>query len=245
MSGRRERALQQAARASTQRNAGSRSAASRRSTRDRRQRSWLSWKNGLITLGVVAVAAVILILPRLAGTSATSAPLPSEANLAAQLGVSEGTGLPVGSAVPTFSGKDVVSGKTITSASIYDHKTLLFFSEGVMCQACLQQIQGLQQVGSALEQRGIQLISITPDSSSSLTMAAQDYGITTPLIPDPNRTISSAFNTLGLGMHANTPGHAFALVYQGKVLWYRDYYQPPYNTMNVAPQTLLAAIPND
>jgi peroxiredoxin Q/BCP len=242
MSGRRERALRQAARTSTQRNAGGRSAASRRSTRDRRQRSWLSWNSGLITLGVVAVLAVILILPRLAGTSST--PVPSEAKLAAQMGVSEGTGLPVGSAVPTFSGQDVVSGKTVTSASVYDHKTLLFFSEGVMCQACLQQIQGLQQVGSALEQRGIQLISITPDSSSSLTMAAQDYGITTPLIPDRNRTISSAFNTLGLGMHANTPGHAFVLVYQGKVLWYRDYYQPPYNTMNVAPQTLLAAIPN-
>jgi peroxiredoxin Q/BCP len=243
MSGRRERALRQAARTSTQRNAGGRSAASRRSTRDRRQRSWLSWNSGLITLGVVAVLAVILILPRLAGTSST--PVPSEAKLAAQMGVSEGTGLPVGSAVPTFSGQDVVSGKTVTSASVYDHKTLLFFSEGVMCQACLQQIQGLQQVGSALEQRGIQLVSITPDSSSSLTTAAQDYGITAPLIPDPSRTISSAFNTLGLGMHANTPGHAFVLVYQGKVLWYRDYYQPPYSTMNVAPQTLLAAIPND
>jgi peroxiredoxin Q/BCP len=243
MSGRRERALRQAARTSPQRNVGNRHRTGVRHRGGRRRWSWLSWNSGLIALGAVAVLAVILILPRLAGTSSTQ--VPSEAKLAAQLGVAEGTGLPVGTTVPTFSGQDVVSGETITSASIYAHKTLLFFSEGVMCEACLQQIQGLQQVGSALEQRGIQLVSITPDSSSSLTTAAQDYGITAPLIPDPSRTISSAFNTLGLGMHANTPGHAFVLVYQGKVLWYRDYYQPPYSTMNVAPQTLLAAIPND
>jgi peroxiredoxin len=245
MSGRRERALRQTAHTSPQRNVGNRHRTGARHHGGRRRWSWISWKSGLTALGVVAVVAVvavILILPRLAGTAST--PVPSEAKLAAQLGVAEGTGLPVGTAVPKFSGEDVVSGKTITSASIYDHKTLLFLSEGVMCQACLQQIQGLQQVASSLQQRGIQLISITPDSAGTLTQAASDYGITTPLIPDPDRTISSAFNTLGLGMHANTPGHAFALVYQGKILWSRDYYQPPYNTMYVAPPKLLAAIPS-
>ena len=246
MSGRRQRALRQAGRTAPPRNAGNRPLAGIRYTRGRTRRSWLSWKTGLVSLGAVAVLAVLLILPRLPGGSATNAPiLSSEAKLATHLGVAEGTGLPVGSAVPTFSGQDVVRGKTITSASLYDHKTLLFFSEGVMCQACLQQIQGLQQVASELQQRGIQLVSITPDPAGTLTQAASDYGITTPLIPDPNGTISAAFNTLGLGMHATAPGHAFALVYQGKVLWYRDYYQPPYNTMYVAPQQLLAAIPNE
>jgi hypothetical protein len=39
-------------------------------------------------------------------------------------------------------------------------------------------------------------------------------------------------------------GHAFALIYHGKVLWYRDYWLPPYQTMYVQPSTLLADIPS-
>lgn len=112
-----------------------------------------------------------------------------------------------------------------------------------MCQSCLQQIQGLQQVGKDLATRGIQLVSITPDAPDMLRQAASSYGITTPMIPDPDRTMSEAFNVLGLGMHPNTPGHAFLLAYHGKVLWYRDYYQPPYNTMYVAPATLMSQLP--
>jgi hypothetical protein len=63
------------------------------------------------------------------------------------------------------------------------------------------------------------------------------------LISDSSRSISTAFNTLGLGMHSDTPGHAFALIYHGKVLSYRDYYRPPYSTMYVQPSKLLAAVP--
>ena len=51
------------------------------------------------------------------------------------------------------------------------------------------------------------------------------------------------FNTLGAGMHADTPGHAFALIDKGKVLWYRDYWLPPTRSMYVSPSKLLADIP--
>lgn len=165
------------------------------------------------------------------------------AQQAIALGAKQGAGLPIGSTVPSFSARDLVSGKQITSNSVYGHKTLLFFSEGVMCQACLEQIQGLQQIGNQLAKRGIQLVSITTDSPSELRQAIAQYGITTPVIADSDRSVSEAFNTLGQGMHANTPGHAFALIYHGKLLWYRDYYQPPYRTMYVQPKKLLADIP--
>jgi peroxiredoxin Q/BCP len=135
-----------------------------------------------------------------------------------------------------------MTGKAITSKSIYGYKTLLFFSEGVMCQACFEQIQGLQQVGAELQKRGIQLVSITPDSPSDLRQAVEDYGITTPVISDADRSMSEAFNTLGQGMHGDMPGHAFALVDKGKVLWYRDYWLPPYRSMYVQPSKLLADI---
>jgi len=68
-----------------------------------------------------------------------------------------------------------------------------------MCEACFEQIQGLQQVGAELHNRGIQLVSITPDSPSDLAQAARQYGITTPLISDSGRaacqTPSGTFST--------------------------------------------------
>jgi peroxiredoxin Q/BCP len=193
-----------------------------------------------VILGVVAVLGASFVLPGVLGKKATS----SEAAHAMSMGVAAGAGMPAGSAVPAFSGTNILDGTTISDKSVYGHKTLLFFSEGVMCQACFQQIQGLQQVGARLYKRGIQLVSITPDSTSELRQAAQEYGITTPLIADTSRKMSAAFNTLGKGMHSDTPGHAFALVYHGEVLWYRDYWLPPYSAMYVPPGKLLAAIPS-
>ena len=191
-----------------------------------------------MALGAIALIGMSFVLPGVLGSKSSP-----EAAHAKTMGVDPGAGLPAGSAVPSFSASDLLTGHPVSSSSVYGHKTLLFFSEGVMCQACLEQIQGLQQVADQLAKRGIQLVSITPDSTGELQQAAQQYGITTPLISDSNRHVSEAFNTLGKGMHADAPGHSFALIYHGKVLWYRDYYLPPYRTMYVQPSKLLADIP--
>ncbi len=196
---------------------------------------WRSRRGVLVGLAVVALVALSFVLPgALSKKSSAGEPTPT--------GVTQGAGLPAGSHVPAFSGTDLLDGKPITSASVYDHKTLLFFSEGVSCQACLVQIQGLQQVGSALAKRGIGLVSIMPDPPAVLRQAVSAYGITTPVISDTSLSMSRAFNTLGQGMHTDTPGHAFALIDHGKVLWYRDYWISDH-TMYVPPATLLAQLP--
>ena len=184
--------------------------------------------------GVVAVVALSFVLPGLFRSKTPSA---------APAGVAAGAGLPAGTPVPTFSGVDLLSGRAVTAASIYDRKTLLFFSEGVTCQACLEQVQGIQSVGSEMARRGIQLVSITPDPPNLLREAASAYQITTPIISDTSLAMSRAFNTLGQGMHSDTPGHAFVLVYQGKVLWYRDYWITG-GTMYVPAAQLLADMPS-
>jgi peroxiredoxin len=189
-----------------------------------------------VALGVVGVVALSFVLPGVLGSK------PSSSSPAALAGVAQGAGLPAGAVVPAFSGTDLLTGKLISSTSIYDHKTLLFFSEGVSCQACLEQIQGLQRVGSTMAKRAIELVSITPDPPGVLRQAIAAYGITTPVISDVDLSMSQAFNTLGQGMHADTPGHAFALIYHGKVLWYHDYWISN-NTMYVQPATLLTAFP--
>ena len=200
---------------------------------------WTSRKGGLVALGVLAIISASFVLPDVLSTKTTSA----GAKHAMALGAEQGAGLPAGSSAPSFSEQDLLSGEPITSKTVYSHKTLLFFSEGVMCQACFEQVQGLQQLGAELERRGIQLVSITPDSPNDLRQAVAQYGITTPVISDSDRSMSEAFNTLGQGMHDNTPGHAFALIDKGKVLWYHDYWLAPDRTMYVQPQKLLAEIP--
>ncbi len=160
------------------------------------------------------------------------------------MALDEGAGLAVGAAAPSFAERDVVTGGSITSESIQGRKTLLFFSEGVMCQACFEQIKGLEQMSAELDKRGIELVSITPDSPADLKQAIGQYGITTPMIADDDHNMSGAFNTLGQGMHADTPGHAFVLVERGKVVWQRDYWLAPYRTMYVEPKKLLDDIPS-
>jgi peroxiredoxin Q/BCP len=159
---------------------------------------WTSRQGGLVVVGVIAVIAASFVLP-----GAFKKGNPSEASHATAMAVGAGTGLPAGSPVPTFSAKDL-NETTISNKTVYGHKTLLFFSEGVMCQACFQQIQGLQQVGNELDKRGIRLVSITPDSTGELKQAASQYDIVTPLISDSGRAMSAAFNTSG---GACTPTH--------------------------------------
>jgi peroxiredoxin Q/BCP len=153
--------------------------------------------------------------------------------------VGAGDGPDLGSRI-SFSERDVVSGDPVSSKTLRGRKTLLFFSEGVMCQACFEQIRDIEEVGSELEKRGVALVSITPDDEDALTDAIDSYEITTPMISDADRSMSSAFDTLGQGMHSDTPGHAFVLLDKtGKVVWQRDYWLAPYRKMYVEPATLL------
>jgi peroxiredoxin len=205
---------------------------------------WMSWKGALIALAVVAVMGASFVLPdrfeEQSGTAASPAGAPAMSHGDGGTTSRDGDGLTAGSPVPTFTESDVLTGRPITSKALAAKKTLLFFSEGVMCQACFEQIKGLEQMGGELDRRGIQLVSITPDSPENLKQAIAQFGIATPMIADEDRDMSAAFDTLGQGMHADTPGHAFALIERGKVLWYRDYWLPPDRTMYVEPAKVLA-----
>ncbi len=230
MSGRKARAARQATRAS---------APSARANRGGWQGFVTSWKGAAAGLAVAAVIAASFVVPGMLEKDSPAGP-----HAGMTMGAAQGEGLPAGSAVPSFSERDVETGTAITARSTYARKTLLFFSEGIMCQACFQQIKGLEQFGTELEKRGIRLVSVTPDSPGDLRKAISHYGITTPMIADDDRDMSEAFNTLGKGMHGDTPGHAFVLVRKGKVLWYRDYWLPPDRSMYVEPKRLLADIPS-
>jgi len=141
---------------------------------------------------------------------------------------------------PTFAAQDIVSGRLLTSSVFKKKDTLLFFSEGVMCQACFEQIQSLERISGQLAKRHLALVSITPDSPAQLRQAVADYKIHTPLLSDESRRMSTDYDVLGLGMHPDMPGHTFILVDRhGVIRWRHDYKE-----MFVPTDKLLKAIPN-
>ena len=135
----------------------------------------------------------------------------------------------VGALAPAVSGRDVVSGREISSTQLAGKNVLFYLNEGVMCQACLVQIQALQQHVSHLNGRQLTLVSVTNDDASTLAQAASDYKITTPLIADTDRKIAKSFGVLGgipagVGMHDDTADHTFVLVDKnGRVRFIKDY----------------------
>lgn len=189
-----------------------------------RRRPWL-----LVAAAVTALLAASFVVPGLLSRGETIA----------GDGHVTGDGPDVGARIP-FTERDVVTGTEISSRTLRGERTLLFFSEGVMCQACFEQIRDIEEIGEELDRRGIRLVSITPDHSRTLREAIDAYDINSPMISDEDRSMSSAFDTLGQGMHSDTPGHAFILLDQGgRVAWQRDYWLDPYRTMYVEPRTLL------
>lgn len=200
----------------------------------------LPWKGALAAAALAALLAASFVLPPLFEDQPPETASAAHGHAQA---AGSGDGPDLGTVI-RFDERDAVTGASISSRSLEGKKTLLFFSEGVMCQACFVQIRALEQVGDALREKGVSLISITPDSPEILRQAIEQYGIRTPMIADDDRDMSAAFDTLGRGMHSDTPGHAFVLLDgAGKVVWQRDYWLEPYRTMYVAPAELLRAVP--
>lgn len=182
--------------------------------------------------GVVASLAVVLIASAvLLGGNNQSPP----SDHVSFMGGSS-AGVTVGKRAPDFSLTNVVTGKSLSSASLRGQKTMLFFSEGINCQACMVQAADLQK-DQTLRKAGIRLVSVTTDAPGDLAQAARQYGITTPLLSDSSTKMSSAYGMLGHGGmgHPTQDGHAFMLVGpSGKVLWHRAYQE-----MYVKPSQLM------
>ena len=179
--------------------------------------------------GVVAAIAVALVTVAVIGGGSGASPPAHEPTAA--------DGASPGQKAPDFSLVDVVSGRRVGLRSLAGHKTLLFFSEGVSCQACMLQAAELQ-TSETLEKAGVRFVSITTDPPNDLRRAARQYGITGMLLADPTTGMSSAYGMLGHGGmgHPTQDGHAFMLLdAKGRVVWHQAYQE-----MYVKPSELLA-----
>jgi peroxiredoxin Q/BCP len=185
---------------------------------------------GYWIIGILAAALVGYAVLSEPGSETT--PSPTEMAGHGASSATAGAGPAVGAQAPAFAVRDVVSGRQITAADLRGRQTLLFFSEGVNCQACLVQAADLQK-DDTLKKAGIQLVSVTTDPAKELAQAARQYGIRTPMLADATAAMSSAYGMLGHGgmQHPDRDGHAFMLVDEdGRIAWhqaYQEMYVPP------------------
>ena len=75
---------------------------------------------------------------------------------------------------------------------------------------------------------GVDLVSIAFDSPQVLSAAGAEYGVgATPLLSDPDGSVSEAYDVLQWAVATGEPGHTFILVDRdGKIAWIQDYGAP-------------------
>ena len=130
------------------------------------------------------------------------------------------------------------SGQTVSLASYRGHDVVLYFSEGVGCDACFYQMRQFEQNAAQLRAAGITIVPIVMNPASQVRPELATFGIRTPYLIDATGAVSRAYGVLGKGMHAGLPGHGFILIdSRGIERWYGEY-----PSMSLSPAGLIAQV---
>jgi peroxiredoxin len=122
---------------------------------------------------------------------------------------------------PDFTLTDT-SGSQVSLAGLRGKNVLLYFSEGAGCQACLVQMAQIEKDPSFAAE-GLTVLPIVMNSKDQITADMAANSVRTPFLLDDG-TVSTAYGTIGKGMHADLPGHSFVLIDKaGKQRWYGEY----------------------
>ncbi len=115
---------------------------------------------------------------------------------------------------------------------------LLFFNEGVGCDACFYQMAALQADIARFGNAGVTVVPIVANPADQVRQEMSRFGITTPYLIDANTSVSNAYGMLGNGMHADLPGHGFVLIDgAGSIQWSQEF-----PSMFISPSDLLDQI---
>ncbi len=163
--------------------------------RQRRLR-WIAW------IAIASVAVFVVTLAMLSSRPTTS--------------VAKG-------AAPNFTLLNT-SGQAVTLSSFRSRPVLLYFSEGVGCDACFYQMVEIEAHQAEFTRLGVQILPIVMDPVDEVRQEMVRFGLHDPFLIDPIGQVSSAYHVLGLGMHPGLPGHSFVLINsRGQLLWEENY----------------------
>ncbi|WP_407270647.1 peroxiredoxin family protein [Radiobacillus sp. PE A8.2] len=117
-------------------------------------------------------------------------------------------------------------GKMVSLSSYKGENVLLYFQEGIMCQACWTQLKDIENSFEQLQNLGIdEILTITTDPLDSLKQKVDIEKLTTPVLSDEDVSVSKEYTTNLYGMmNKNYNGHTFILVGDdGTIKWRADY----------------------
>lgn len=209
---------------------------SRRPASTKATSSLNSSRKKLIVAGLTAVAAlaVLFAVYSSAAPSANALPAPGKIDYI--------TAEPASGAAPQMQ-LPSVDGSTFDLADLRGQSVLLYFQEGLMCQACWTQLSDLEDAEAELRAAGIdKVVNVTTDPVDLLARKMKDDGFTTTTVSDRTGLVSAEFGALGVGMMGpDMNGHSFVLVGpDGQIQWRADYGGAPDYTMYVPVAQLLA-----
>lgn len=147
-----------------------------------------------------------------------------------------------GTAAPAFT-LTASKGGQVSLTDFRGKNVLLYFQEGLSCQPCWDQIKDLEQNQQALKNAGIDaVVSITTDPADLIAQKMTDEKLSTPVLSDPDLTVSRAYQANSYGMMGDMrDGHSFLLVGpDGTIRWRADYGGSPDYTMFLPTQKMLA-----
>ena len=209
---------------------------SRRPTSTRTDTAADKTRKQLIVAAVASVAALAVLF----GIYSSAAP--SQGELPTPGKISYITAEPVSGPAPEMQ-LPSADGSTFDLADLRGESVLLYFQEGLMCQACWTQLRELENAEAELEAVGIdKLINITTDPVDLLAQKVKDDDFDTTTVSDRNGEVSREFGALGVGMMGpDMNGHSFVLIGpDGQIQWRADYGGAPDYTMYVPVPQLLA-----
>ena len=191
-------------------------------------------------LATLAISAVIVGIVAYALFGGNDAPAQGEVQTAAS-GYAYQVGEPgVGEPAPPIRAAGTTG--EFDLAALEGQRVLLYFQEGLICQPCWDQLTEIQARWQDLTALGIDTIaSITTDELAALEQKVAIEGITSPVIADPDRSISERYTTLDYGMMGGSHnGHTFIVVGpDGTIEWRADYGGAPDYTMYLPVDALL------
>ena len=164
--------------------------------RERRRRWWIRIASIGATIAVVGVIAAMMLSSR-QETSATTR------------------------VAPDFTLTNT-SGASVSLSALRGKNVLLYFSEGAGCEACLVQMTQIEK-DPGFAAAGLTVLPIVMNTRDQITTDMSTNGVRTPFLLDDG-SVSTAYGTIGKGMHANLPGHSFVLIDKaGNQRWYGEY----------------------
>jgi peroxiredoxin len=176
----------------------------------RQRRTWFVWG--------AAITAIAVVLAVMAWTSRSTSDTTTKV-------------------APDFTLTDT-SGNQVHLAAYRGRTVVLYFNEGVGCQACFYQMTDIDNHAAEFTRENIVVLPIVMNPVDEVRADMAANNVRTPYLIDAQGTVSRAYGTLGRGMHPGLPGHSFVLIdASGIQRWYGEY-----PSMYLSPADLLTQI---